>query len=214
MRLAEVFRFLCDDIHTVVLATVGGDGNAVTCAIDVMDCDEGGLYFLTARGKSLFTRLKARPNVALTGIRGDSTLTRVAVSVCGRAEEQGDEVLARLMDKNRYMYEIYPDAAARRALVAFKISSGTGEYFDLSKHPIERFSFSFGGQSAEEYGYFIAESCTVCKKCAAVCPQGCISFEGGRARIIQRHCLRCGNCMNVCPCGAVVLNEGSVGKVS
>lgn len=47
------------EIHTAVAATIDTDGLPVTCAVDIMDADEGGLYFLTARGKGFYGRLKA-----------------------------------------------------------------------------------------------------------------------------------------------------------
>lgn len=35
----------------MVAVTVNHDGLSGTCAIDIMDCEENGLYFLTAKGK-------------------------------------------------------------------------------------------------------------------------------------------------------------------
>ena len=202
MEVLKIFEFLRDEIHTVVMATAGEDGNPVTCAIDIMDCDAGGLYFLTARGKNFYSRLKARPNISLTGIAGDSTLTRVAVSVSVRAEELGWEGLSRLLDKNAYMYKIYPTELSRRALCVFKLYNGSGEVFDLTKTPVERFSFSFGGLG-QGGGYIINEKCSLCGRCLEVCPQNCISLGSMTAKIAQNNCLRCGNCMAVCPAGAV-----------
>ena len=49
------------------MATVDDAGFPVTAAIDMMDWDEGGLYFLTAKGKSFYDRLKKRGTLALTG---------------------------------------------------------------------------------------------------------------------------------------------------
>ena len=37
-----------------------GNGEPVTCAIDIMDYDTDGLYFLTAKGKNFYNRLKKR----------------------------------------------------------------------------------------------------------------------------------------------------------
>ena len=37
------------EIHTTVVATVDDAGLPVTAVIDMMDADEGGIYFLTAR---------------------------------------------------------------------------------------------------------------------------------------------------------------------
>ena len=49
------FRYLVNEIHTTIVATVDDEGLPVTAAIDMMDADENGLYFLTARGKAFMT---------------------------------------------------------------------------------------------------------------------------------------------------------------
>ena len=74
----------------------------------------------------------------------------------------------------------------------------------LSKKPIERASFTFGGSEKKTEGYFITDSCIGCGSCVSVCPQNCIRQDGVPFQIEQDHCLHCGNCMNVCPVGAVV----------
>ncbi len=202
MKTIEALRFLQEQIHTTVIATNGGDGNPVTCAVDIMDYDENGLYFLTAKGKNFYKRLKANGCLSLTGVKGDSTLTCVAVSVRGKVKEIGGERLQRLLDKNPYMYEIYPTEQSRTALTVFQVYEGNGEWFDLSKKPIERFSFSFGGKADIKHGYYITEECIGCGKCQTVCPQQCIDING-KAAIRQENCLRCGNCLSVCPANAV-----------
>ena len=50
-------KYLTEEIHSTVMATVDENGLPVTCAIDIMDCDENGLYFLTARSKNFYARL-------------------------------------------------------------------------------------------------------------------------------------------------------------
>ena len=92
-----------------------------------------------------------------------------------------------------------------QALTAFQIYEGSGEWFDLSKKPIERASFTFGKSSLENMpeGYFITDACIGCGSCAAVCPQSCINTESIPHVIEQEHCLHCGNCMTACPVGAV-----------
>lgn len=42
-------KYLVEEIHTTVVATVDDAGLPVTAAIDMMDYDDGGLYFLTAK---------------------------------------------------------------------------------------------------------------------------------------------------------------------
>ena len=204
MKITKVFNFLCNEIHTAVIATNNEQGLPVTCAVDIMDYDENGLYFLTAKGKNFYTRLKSEGYLSLTGIKGKSTLSCIAVTVSGKVKEIGAGRLQKLLDKNPYMYEIYPTEQSRAALTVFCLYKGGGEWFDLSKKPIERFSFSFGGSIAETGGYFITDNCAGCEKCLAVCPQNCISLKSGKAHINQENCLRCGNCMNVCPKKSVI----------
>lgn len=199
----DYLKYIVDQLHSVVFATVDGSGRPVTCAIDIMDCDESGLYFLTARGKKFCERLKASENIAFTAMKGRDTLSSVAVSVQGRAKELGSELIPALFEKNPYMKEIYPTESSRSALTVFKIYEGSGEYFDLSKKPIERADFAFGGAEAAECGYFVTDKCVLCGKCAEVCPQNCITLRSERAEISQEHCLRCGTCFEACPFGAI-----------
>lgn len=196
-------KYLTEEIHSTVMATVDENGLPVTCAIDIMDYDENGLYFLTARGKNFYARLKRCGYVSLTGMKGTDTLSCVAISVRGKVEEIGSDYLNRLFAKNSYMSEIYPTKESRTALTVFRIYDGCGEWFDLSKKPIERASFSFGKGIKTIDGYCITDKCIGCKKCLEVCPQECIDFANGYAKIIQSSCLHCGNCFTVCPVKAV-----------
>ena len=75
--------YLEKEIHSVIAATVDESGLPVTCTIDIMDSDEKGLYFLTAKGKGFYTRLKKTEYVALTGMKGKDTMSCVAILVCG-----------------------------------------------------------------------------------------------------------------------------------
>ncbi len=203
MNAEQYLKYLVEEIHTAVVATVDGEGLPVTAAIDMMDFDENGLYFLTAKGKSFYDRLTKRGYMALTAVKGADTMTSVAISVRGKVKEIGESFLCRLFEKNPYMREIYPTEESRRALTVFKLYEGNGEWFDLSKKPIERASFSFGGSEAKTEGYFITDACIGCESCAVVCPQNCINVESIPYVIEQEHCLHCGNCMEACPVGAV-----------
>ena len=103
-----------------------------------------------------------------------------------------------------HMKEIYPTEQSRKALTVFRIYEGNGEWFDLSKKPIERAPFTFGNEQNTNQGYEIGDSCVGCKACEPVCPQNCIDFSTVPAKIIQNNCLHCGNCMTVCPNNAVI----------
>lgn len=204
MEAIDYLKFIVEEIHTTVTATVDENGLPVTAAIDMMDYDETGLYFLTAKGKSFYGRLKRQGYIALTGMKGESTLSCVAVSVRGRVRELGYKPLPRLFRKNPYMNEIYPTAESQKALTVFQLYEGSGEWFDLSRKPIERASFSFGMESEDAQGYEISTDCIGCGTCGTVCPQNCIDFSVTPAVIIQKNCLRCGNCMTSCPLHAVI----------
>ena len=203
----NVLNYLQREIHTTVAATTDKDGLPVTCAVDMMDADESGLYFLTARGKGFYTRLKENGYMALTGMKGEDTMSCIAISVCGKVKELGSDLLPRPLEENPYMREIYPTQESQKALTVFQLYEGRGEWFDLSQKPIERFSFSFGRAKVEPEGYFVTGDCICCHACEAVCPQNCIDFTSVPAVIQQVHCLHCGNCMEICPQKAVIRED-------
>lgn len=203
METKDYLKYVTEEIHSVIMATVDEEGHPVTCAIDIMDYDEGGLYFLTAKGKKFYERLKHNVYIAFTAMKGKDTLTSLAISLQGKAREIGRERLDDLFYKNPYMEDIYPTVSSRNALTVFQIYEGEGEWFDLSKHPIERASFSFGDIRKETGGYFIRDACTGCGRCITVCPQNCIVIMGKHAVIQQEHCLHCGNCFDICPSKAI-----------
>lgn len=200
------FRYLVDEIYTTIMATVDSEGLPVTAAIDMMDTDGESLYFLTARGKSLYARLMAKPFISLTALKGETTMTSKALTVRGKVKELGYELIPALFEKNQYMYSIYPTEESMKALTVFQIYEGSGEWFDLSKKPVERASFAFGDNADNDEskeGYFITDKCAGCGSCVSVCPQRCILSDSIPYKIEQQHCLHCGNCMEACPAGAI-----------
>ena len=106
MQARDYLKYIAEEIHSTVFATVDSQGRPVTCAIDMMDFDEDGLYFLTAKGKNFYDRLKANENMAFTAMKGEDTLSRAAVSVRGKAKEIGPDKLPDLFRKNPYMEKI------------------------------------------------------------------------------------------------------------
>lgn len=211
MNTTEYLHFIVREIHTTVVATVDKQGLPVTCAVDMMDSDESSLYFLTAKGKSFYERLKKRGYLSLTGIKGEDTMTRVAVSLRGKVRELDTQNAKALFDKNPYMYEIYPNMyeiypteKSRSAIRVFQLYDGNGQWFDLSKKPIERTNFSFGNAKQSQEGYYVTDKCIGCKLCYSKCPQKCIDISVKPVVINQNHCLHCGNCFEICPMRAIV----------
>lgn len=203
MKTKDYLKYIVNEIHRTIAATVDDEGLPVTCAIDMMDCDENSLYFLTAKGKNFYDRLIKRKYLAFTAMKGEDTMSSVAVSVRGKVRELGFEKIPELFEKNKYMKEIYPGEESRKALTVFQIYEGNGEWFDLSKKPIERATFSFGKSETDNIGYFINGNCIGCGSCLDVCPQTCIDLTETPAVINRENCLHCGNCKSVCPVDAV-----------
>ena len=58
MEAKDYLAYIVNEIHTTIVATVDDEGLPVTAAIDMMDSDESSLYFLTAKGKGFYNRLK------------------------------------------------------------------------------------------------------------------------------------------------------------
>lgn len=203
METSKYLRILKDEIHSTVFATIDENKRPVTCVIDVMLVDEKGIYFLTAKGKSFYKRLKLQPFVSLTGMKGENTMSSKSITLSGEVREIGTARLAEIFSMNPYMAEIYPDITSRSALTVFQIYRGSGEFFDLSCRPIFREKFSFGGGEIHEGGYYINDRCIGCNLCHKHCPQKCIDLSVYPVKIRQKHCLHCGKCMEVCPEGAV-----------
>lgn len=204
METKEYLKYIVEEIHTTIVATVDDEGLPVTAAIDMMDYDNDSLYFLTAKGKGFYDRLIKRQFLSFTAMKGEDTMSSVAVSIRGKVRELGYDKIPELFKKNPYMHQIYPTEESMKALTVFQIYEGTGEWFDLSKKPIERASFNFGKVEIKREGYFITDNCIGCGSCLSVCPQSCIITTRIPYVIEQEHCLHCGNCLNTCPAGAVV----------
>jgi len=196
-------HMLQQEMHSVVFATINEQGRPVTCAIDLMLADENGLYFLTAKGKSFYTRLNITPFVSVTGIKGEDTMSSQSISLHGQVREIGKQRLHEIFAQNPYMAKIYPDEKSRSVLTVFQLYQGVGEFFDLSVQPIFREVFSFGGEVLPQSGYFVQENCIGCKLCYSVCPQHCIDLVTVPVTIEQEHCLKCGRCLEICPKQAI-----------
>ena len=170
METKDYLNYVVHEIHRTIVATVDDEGLPVTAAIDIMDFDDNSLYFLTAKGKGFYDRLIKRQFLAFTAMKGEDTLSTVAVSIRGKVRELGYDRIPELFEKNPYMHQIYPTEESMKVLTVFQIYEGSGEWFNLSKKPIERASFTFGGAEKKTEGYFITDSYIGCGSCVEVCP--------------------------------------------
>ena len=188
------------EIKDIAFATVDAEGNPQVRIIDVMMADEEALYFCTARGKSFYEELMAGSSVAAVGLTKDWVMLRLNGEVTHLDGQR--EWIDRIFENNPSMNDVYP-GDSRYILDAFCIRKGTVEAFDLSRHPIDRETFAFGGAEIKNKGFVVKDDyCTGCGVCKRQCPQAAITIKG-TARIDQKHCLHCGLCRESCPSGAI-----------
>ncbi len=187
-------KILVEDIHSTTIATIDEDGRPLTRVIDMMLCDEKGVYFLTAKGKAFYKQLMEQKYISLSAIKG-----KQSISLRGNIENIGSEKLDEIFEKNTYMQEIYPDDT-RTALEVFRLYKATGEFFDISNPGnVTRGSIVIGEAEQKKSGYYVGAACIKCKLCYSVCPQKCIDISKKPVVINQSHCLHCGRCAEICP---------------
>lgn len=129
MNIKDILSFLTKDIHTTVFATNDNDGFPHTCVIDIMLCDDDGIYFLTSKGKDFYNRLHNQLFVSISGMKGDDTLSTVVVSVRGKIRELGNTLVGEVFKQNPYMEKIYPTTVSREMLTVFQLYEGEGGIF-------------------------------------------------------------------------------------
>ena len=194
MKGLKYIKLLVEEIHSTTVATIGTDGHPQTRIIDMMYYDEGGVYFLTAKGKTFYDQLLEQGFIAIS-----ATKDKKAVSLRGRIKGIGKRNLDIMFEKNPYMKEIYP-GNTREALEVFCLYEAQGEYFDISNpSKIVRESISIGDAADVKTGYYVGNDCIGCKLCYSVCPQKCIDVSKKPVEIDQSHCLHCGRCAEICP---------------
>ncbi|MCD8116194.1 MAG: 4Fe-4S binding protein [Oscillospiraceae bacterium] len=190
----DYLKMLVEDIHSATVAIIGPDGHPQTRIIDMMLCDEAGVYFLTAKGKAFYTQLMEQRYIAVS-----ATKDKKAVSLRGRIRSIGSEKLDEIFEKNAYMQKIYPNDT-RSALEVFHLYEASGEYFDISDPArVVRDSIVIGQPETVVSGYFVGSGCIGCKLCYSVCPQKCIDISIKPVVIDQSRCLHCGRCAEICP---------------
>ncbi|MDR0852600.1 MAG: 4Fe-4S binding protein [Clostridiales Family XIII bacterium] len=203
MDVREVFRFLKEDIHSTVFATTDAQGLPYVSVIDIMLYDDDALYFLTTTGKDFYNNIVERPFVAVSGMKGEDTLSTIAISLRGKLRNIGPSLIPKIFAENPYMDKIYPTKESCTTLTVFQIYEGDGEIYDLRQMPPRHEVFAFGGGKTSEAGYRITERCTNCRECLPACPSNCITEGIAHFEIAPEYCLHCGICAEICRFEAV-----------
>ncbi|MFI3115284.1 MAG: 4Fe-4S binding protein [Clostridia bacterium] len=184
--------------RSVSMATVDEDGRPQSRIIDVMIVNDDGMYIISSRGKEFHKQLTEKEDVAMSYYFEE---TCVSLRFLGKVKKVETKWLDEVFVQNPGMNEVYP-GETRYALDCFLVYQGHGEFFDLSKNPIYRERFAYGGDEVAKVGFKIMDNCVSCGVCVEHCPQKCIS-EGSPYEIKEYNCLHCGHCFEYCPVGAV-----------
>ena len=178
-------------------ATVDEEGHPRTRIVNVMLADDSGMYLVASKGKPFYKQLVDTGEVALSAMCTDCQ----SLKFLGKCRIVDKKWLDKVFDENPGLAEVYP-GDTRLILDVFHVYEGTGEWFDLLHHPINRETFAFGGAPEEHPGFCITDACIECGACLDTCPQQCIR-EGSPYAIEWEHCLQCGACYETCPADAV-----------
>jgi uncharacterized pyridoxamine 5'-phosphate oxidase family protein len=203
MTVKEIFRFLKEEIHSTVFATVDAQGLPYVSVIDIMLADDDVLYFLTSRGKDFYNNVVRTHFVAISGMKGTDTLSTIAIQLRAKVRDIGPDRVSEVFAENPYLEQIYPPEESRSTLTVFQIYEGEGEIYDLRQMPPRHEVFAFGGGQISGNIYRITDSCTDCGECLPVCPTDCIHPGESHLEITPEYCLQCGVCAESCRFGAV-----------
>jgi len=188
-------------IKSVSVATVS-NGLPQNRIMDIMLVEKETLFFITARGKSVYRQLKKTPRIAICALDKHYNAIRVNgdIKFCKQRK-----IMDKIFEQNPILNDLYP-GKKREILEVFQVYKGEGEIFELSKSPIVRTHFVFGGVIRVLQKYVINNTCISCGACFDVCPNKAVlrSMDNNYS-INNLFCLECGGCFEVCPVNAIDL---------
>ena len=182
------------DVIDAVLSTVDSKGRPQSRIIDIMHIEDDKIYFLTGRGKDVYSEILDNPNISYLSLKDNKS-----IRITGEAYKLDDQKywIDLMFNENKFLNNVYP-GESRYILEPFCIENYEMEFFDLTQKPIYRKSFAFGSAKITEKGFIIGDNCVACGICKGVCPQN-IPVEGEKYYIPPEHCLHCGRCFEKCP---------------
>ena len=191
------------EIKSVSVATIYNDSPHHRI-MDVMLNEEDSLFSITAKGKGVYKELKRTPKIALCALDKNYNMIRVNghIRFC-----QNRKIVDKMFEKNPILEKLYPNNT-RGILEAFQLFKGTGEIFELSKSPIVRIPFAFGGEKLSKSGFVVNSSCISCGDCFDICPVNAVTKSTNNDYSInQMFCIECGACYEICSAKAIDLFE-------
>jgi uncharacterized pyridoxamine 5'-phosphate oxidase family protein/NAD-dependent dihydropyrimidine dehydrogenase PreA subunit len=194
----KAFKLL-RSIKSVSVATISNK-SPQNRIMDVMLHEQNSLFFITARGKPVYKQLKKTPIIAISALDKDYNMIRVTgkIRFCKQRK-----IVEKIFEKNPILNKIYPNDK-KNILESFQLYKGTGELFELAKHPIKRTRFSFGGEKLFSQRYSINRNCVSCGECVKICPnKAIIKLKDDIFSIQTSMCLECGACYEKCPTKAI-----------
>lgn len=189
-------------VGVLAFATVDAAGAPQLRNISAIHYEPDAIYFFTARGKDFCRELLADGRVQALGYTRYKEMIRLSGRAVPVPQEEQARWIETIFSEQPYLANVYP-SDTRDIGIVFVIRQATIEYFNLGVRPIFRETYSVNGGQAAPKGYRITDACIGCGRCAANCPQSCIT-PGQPYAIQPQHCLHCGNCFEHCPVQAIV----------
>lgn len=194
-------------VGVLAFATVDAAGAPQLRNISAIHYEPDAIYFFTARGKDFCRELLADGRVQALGYTRYKEMIRLSGRAVPVPQEEQARWIETIFSEQPYLANVYP-GDTRDIGIVFVIRQATIEYFNLDVRPIFRETYSVNGGQAAPKGYRITDACIGCGRCAANCPQSCITpgqpTPGQPYAIQPQHCLHCGNCFEHCPVQAIV----------
>lgn len=189
-------------VGVLAFATVDAAGAPQLRNISAIHYEPDAIYFFTARGKDFCRELLADGRVQALGYTRYKEMIRLSGRAVPVPQEEQARWIETIFSEQPYLANVYP-GDTRDIGIVFVIRQATIEFFNLGVRPIFRETYSVNGGQAAPKGYRITDACIGCGRCAANCPQSCIT-PGKPYAIQPQHCLHCGNCFEHCPVQAIV----------